>query len=283
MNVSKIAVLTDSGCDLSPELIQKWNIRILPLMVCYPDGTQYKDGVDITPDEVYRQLPHNVPSTSLPPMQDTIDLLNALKEEGYTDILAVMISSGLSGTSNMVRLAAEEVTDIQVHVFDTRTLSGGEGFLAIHAAELIQKGLSAQEILPALEKERSNISVFYSIPTLEYLKKGGRIGGVSALVGSLLDIKPIIAVNEEGKYFPMAVSRGMKKAVSKMKQKVEEVLETSQLKLAILHGAAPEEAQKLAEFFKQHKNVLDLYIGQISPALGVHTGPGLIGFAFHVQ
>ena len=281
MRMTKIALVTDSSCDLSEEFIQEHNIYLLPLKIIYP-GKEYKDRIEIKPEEVYARMPEEVPFTSMPSAGEVIEILEELRRKGFGEVLAVLISSGLSSTHDIFKAIAQQIENLKVEVFDSLSLSIGLGFLVSEAAEQIKKNCSLREVVEHLKKARDRIEVYYVIPTLQYLRRGGRIGFVEGTVGELLNIKPIISVNQEGKYFTFAKARGRRASLQKLVETARERIGNKLVDLAVMHGGASQEAE---EIMSQLKSLLPrlrkTVFGQISPALGVHTGPGLVGVAFY--
>ena len=202
-NLDNIAIITDSSCDLPVDYLKENNIIVLPLHVVYSDG-EYRDGINITPQEVYDRFSEEIPSTSMPSPNDVEDALNEVRRRGLKKALFVLISSGLSGTFNTVSMVCKQQKDIEIEIVDSRYLSMGLGYMVMDAVDRAKEGMDLGEFTEALKEDRKNISGFYCIPTLDYLIKGGRIGLVAGTVGKLLNIKPIISVNEEGKYYTMA-------------------------------------------------------------------------------
>lgn len=276
--MQKIAIFTDSACDLTDAELNEYGIRFLPLQIIYKDNS-YRDRVEISADEVYGNLEKEVPKTSLPTGTDIDALFLELKKEGYTHAIGVMISGGLSGTANSVKLMAEEHPEIETYIYDTKNLSISEGIMALKAAKMVKDGLSFEEIKEALPEEKKSVDTYYCLATLEYLIKGGRIGKVSGTIGQMLSIKPIIYVNEEGVYVTLDKARGTKQAYMKLVSILKENLEKTKCKVYVMHGGAKKEAQDMVERIKDLPGILSLEFRQISPALGVHTGPGLIGIA----
>ena len=276
--MQKIAIFTDSACDLTDAELKEYGIRFLPLQIIYKDNS-YKDRVEISADEVYGNLEVEVPKTSLPTGTDIDALFLELKKEGYTHAIGVMISGGLSGTANSVKLMAEEHPEIETYIYDTKNLSISEGIMALKAAKMVKDGLSFEEIKEALPEEKKSVDTYYCLATLEYLIKGGRIGKVSGTIGQILNIKPIIYVNEEGVYVTLDKARGTKLAYMKLVSILKENLEKTKCKVYVMHGGAKKEAQDMVERIKDLPGILSLEFRQISPALGVHTGRGLIGIA----
>ena len=279
--MQKIGILTDSACDLSFETLQKYpNIKVAPLRIIYSDK-DYEDKVDITPDVVYNSLDKEIPKTSLPSTQTIEKLIQQFIEEDYTHIIAITISEGLSGTYNAIRLALENYPQLTSTVFNTKILSVPEGLQVIEAANLIETGKSFDEVTKSLENIRDRSFAYYTVDTLKYLKKGGRIGKVAGTVGELLNLKPIISLDKDGVYYTACKVRGRKQSHSKLIELLKTHLEKSKCIVNVLHGNSIDDAKELIDSIKGLPNVLDLNICQIGPALVVHTGPGLIGLAIH--
>lgn len=274
--MEKIALIADSTCDLDKNIIEKYNIHILPLRIIYKDR-EYIDRVDITPQEVYDSLKNETPKTSLPSMNDMESLFTRLEEEGYTHTIIIPISSGLSGTFNSLKLVSEHHPKLTTTVFDSKSLSLGAGALVIECAKLIEANIPYDEIVTQLPLIQEKISLYFIVDTLEYLKKGGRIGRVSGTIGELLNIKPIISVNDDGVYYTYSKVRGKKQAISKLLDLIEENLKSTRCKIWIMHGGALEEGQKVFNTVKTYSNISELGFGEISPVAGVHAGPGLVG------
>lgn len=274
--MSKIALVTDSACDLTDEELKGCGARLLPLRIIYTDR-EYRDRVEIHPDEVYANLEKEVPKTSLPSGEDIEALYSELMAEGYTHVLGVFISSGLSGTANAVKMYAEEHPSMVTHVFDTKNLSMAEGITVLEAGRLIESGMAIEDILEKLAAFQETIDTYYYVDTLEYLMKGGRIGKVAGTIGQLLNLKPIISVNRDGIYYTIAKAKGRKQALLRLVGILEENLEKYKCNVYVMHGAALEEGKALVDTIMKMKNVQSMDLRQISPALGVHTGKGLLG------
>ena len=275
----KIAIVTESSCDLPTEIIEKYQISVVPLRIIYPEK-EYSDGVDITPEEVYARMPGEIPTTSLPSYKDISTVYNRLRNEGFKKILSIHLSAELSGTVNLIRMIAKEYDDMEIEVIDSKNVSIGVGLLVYQAAKYIEAGINFKEISEKLQKFKENVKVFFCIPVLDYLKKGGRIGLVSATLGTLLDLKPIISVNLEGKYYTHAKVRGRKNALEKMVEIVSDLIDSKDTIVFVYHGAAEEDALVVKAKFAAMSNVKEIFSGKISPSMGVHTGPGLIGIGY---
>lgn len=281
INNSKIALITDSSCDLPTDIIEKYSIFTLPLRVIYPEK-EYRDNIDITPDEIYSRMPEEIPKTSMASASDAIDVFERIRKEGIRNVLSINISSGLSGTFNMIKLVSKDFPDLNIVAIDSKTLSIGLGLIVYEAAKMISQGLKIEEIKERIISLREKIKIFYCIPILEYLKKGGRINTVAATIGDIMDIKPIISVNEEGKYFSYAKVRGRKRSLDKLVEIAKEISEGHVVNMAVMHGYAEKEALRIKEILSELPNVKEMFFGQIGPALGVHTGPGLVGVCIHI-
>jgi len=276
----KIALLADSACDLPRELIEKLAIHILPLKIIYPDK-EYSDRVDIEPKDVYDRMPEEIPTTSMPCLQEISALIEDIKSQGFTHVLAVALSSGLSGTYGAMKLVAQDINDLVVKTFDSRTLSMGTGWMVLDAARNIASGLSFDKVMENIIHLQPKVKVYYVVETLEYLRKGGRIGQVAGMLGEFLHFKPIISVNPEGKYFTFCKVRGRRKSIDRLMEIVENTVPDKPINLAVMHGGAKKEAEKMMERLSKLPNVREIIFSDISPALGVHTGPGLLGVSFY--
>jgi DegV family protein with EDD domain len=273
-------IITDSAADLTPEDTQNLGIIVAPLQIHFPEGMVNSE--DITRDEFYdrlRAMWPQIPSTSLPPAGLFADLyrkLAAFKEE----ILSIHISSGLSGTINSARLGAKEVSEALIEHVDTMTLSGGERFQVIAAALMARAGRSKEAILEHLQKIRESTELIYTLETLAYLAKGGRIGRVQALAGLLLQIKPVIKVDKaDGKYSTVGKERTVQKSLALIADHLQKTYGSTALWISVMHGQFTEQAENLANVLRARLNIAHLEILRISPVLGVHTGPGIVGAA----
>ena len=276
--MQKIALITDSACDLDLNTLRENNINLLPLRIIYSNG-DYRDRIDISPQEVYDNLEKEVPKTSLPSAKETEEVLNRLEEEGYTHVICISISSGLSGSFNAIRLALEDHPKLTSFVYDSKILAYPQGEIVLEVAKLIKEGKSYEEIIKEIPEIRKRVIGYFTINTLEYLKRGGRIGRLAGTVGELLNLKPIITTDEDGVYYNVAKVRGRKQSLSKMTELLKGYLAKSKCEIAVLHAGCEDEAIKYMNSLKDLTNVISIKIAEISPALGIHGGPGLIGFS----
>ena len=273
----KTVIVTDSSCDLSDEQLSRYGIRMISLrIVC--QNAEYRDRIDIQEDELYELLTRELPKTSLPLPEDVSALYESLAQEGVTDVIHMSISSGLSGTFNMVRMITQDFEGrMRVHMVDSRTLSMGLGMMVLAAARALEEGATPEEAIERAQTVRRNQLGMFVIRTLEFLRKGGRIGRVEGAIGSLLQIKPVIYVNDEGVYNTLCKARGFSNALTAMVDEIIRRYQGHKVRLAVVHGAAYDDAVKLRDRLMERLDVVSSFISPVSPALAIHTGPGLLG------
>lgn len=284
--MDKIAIITDSTSDISDDLREKYDIRVLPLQVIYQNKV-YRDRVNITPDQVYQNMEKEVPKTSLPLTADVAKTLDSFKQDGYTHVLGIFISSGLSGTYNMIRnMANEYKDDMTFELIDSKSISWGIAFGLIEAAREREKSQDFQKVVAAAKEAVKNSRCLFVIPTLSYLKKGGRMGRVEGTVGDILNIKPIVGVDEllDGQYFTIKKVRGRKKSIHAIYEIAYDLVKDKKsFEIVVLHGGAEQEAKELYDKFKAMTNCRCVRFAQVSPVIGVHTGPGLVAFGIYSE
>lgn len=274
-------IITDSAADMPRDELQSLGVQIAPLQINFQDGQVSAE--DITPDEFYRRLETmqpDIPTTSQPSpgfFASIYEKFGGLKDE----ILSIHISSGLSGTIEAARLGASQVIGASIHHIDSLTLSGGQRFQVLAAALAAKAGWGINAIVERLKAIREATEVIYTLETLTYLAKGGRIGRVQALAGSLLKIKPVIKVDKvDGKYSTVGKERTLGKALGAIcDHLVTRYGSEKPLRVAVMHGQFSEQASLLAEMLQEKLHIVKLEILRISPVLGVHTGPGIVGVA----
>jgi DegV family protein with EDD domain len=218
-----------------------------------------------------------IPTTAQPSAGIFAEIYRKMAETDK-EIFSMHISSGLSGTINSAHDGGEQVKpEINVNYWDTLTLSGGERFQVMAAALAIKAGWTMDAIQERLKKIRENTEVIYTLDTLEYLARGGRIGRVKAMAGALLNLKPVIRVDVDGKYSTVGNGRTLSKSMNMLTDSVREKYGTTPVWVTMLHGRFADKADLLAAEFKEKLNVAKLEVVRISPVLGVHTGPGIVG------
>lgn len=274
-------IVTDCAADLLKGEAIEHGIEVAPLFIQFPEGEV--DSNDITPDDFYQRLKilnPKIPSTSQPSAGIFAKIYQKLVDLGE-EVISIHISSGLSGTIQAAQTAAARFPDRLVHVVDSMTLSGGERFQVLAAAIAAQTGHNKEFILDRLAQIRASTELIFTLETLEYLQRGGRIGRVQALAGALLHIKPIIHVDKsDGKYTTLGRERTIPKALEAIVNHVSNVYgRDTPLWVSVMHGQLADQADRLAEMVRENMTVRKLEIMRISPVLGVHTGPGIVGLA----
>ena len=231
--MNKIALITDSTCGLPKEYVDKYNVKVVSLKILYKDR-EYIDGVTITPEEVYSRLDEELPTTSMPSVQDVKSLYTELETEGYTHAIVLPVSSGLSGTINSFRLASEEFSNINTFIFDTKILSMAVGLIVLEVGKMIEENKDFDYICNKIPKIRENLWMYFTVDTLEYLIKGGRIGKVTGGIGQLLNLKPIITMDENGAYTNHSKVRGSKQAFNKLSSLATSILDKGKGKVIVM-------------------------------------------------
>ncbi len=275
----KTVVVTDSSCDLTQEQLDRYGIRLISLRVV-SQNAEYRDRVDIDTETLYDMMEKELPKTSLPLPEDVSTLYEELEKQGVADVIHFCLSSGLSGTYNMVRMIAEE-SPMNIRVVDSLTLSTGLGMMVLEAARALENGASPEEAIKKAKAARETQLGMFVIRTLEYLRKGGRIGLVEGVVGNLLQLKPVVFVNDDGVYQSITKARGYRNAVESMVAEVVRHFGKARILLSVVHGRAQQEAQALLERLKSEMNIVESFIAPVSPVLAIHTGPGLLGIVVH--
>lgn len=285
MTPQKIALLTDSCADLTPQAAAENRIHIVPLRIRCADG-EYRDGVDIRGADIYARLKAGeLPQTSLPALEDVGRVLEELLAEGYDGAVAVMLSGGLSGTYNLMRLVAEECRDLTLRVYDSVSGSLGIGMIMLQLAEDLRGGMDWETLTERrVPRLIENTHPFFSVDTLEYLQRGGRIGKVTAVTGTLLQIKPILTFADDGELKSIAKVRGRGQVISKLIELTQSACgDHRRYNLAVANGGAPAEMEtlrkRLTAALPDYGHIWD---GEIDGTLSVYIGDGVLGAAVQV-
>ncbi len=280
-----IALITDSTCDLPQNFLSQYNIEVVPLTIIWGEE-QFRDGVDLSPEDFYQRLGKDpvIPTTSQPTPQEMVQAFESVKEKGADEIVILTISSAMSGTNESAKKAAELV-DIPVHVQDSKANTMSLGWQVLAAARAREAGGDVQAMLSAAKKARGSMVLMISLDTLEYLHKGGRIGGASHFIGTLLNLKPQITVNHHsGEVEGGRRSRTRKKALIDLYADFISHIDSSKiLRVAVLHNAALKEAEETANRIQEELQPEELILGIVSPVLGVHTGPGAVAICGYTE
>lgn len=277
-----IRIITDSICDVPEYYVKKYNIRIMPLIVHFGEES-YKDGVDLTLGEFLKKLEKSeiLPTTSqVPPLE----FYEAFKEEtdAGNEIIAILGSSELSGTYNSAVMAKKQLNKEEIYVIDSRGVTLGAGMLVIKAARLADQGLSAEEITRSIEDAKLRMKYLLILDTLKYLQKGGRLSLPASVLGSILNIKPILTVID-GKLELFEKSRGIKKAIASVMNTIKEKGWTLDDKIIGINHIADEEHMKMLEeeILKEYK-VKEIIRGEVGSVIATHGGPGAVALYFEI-
>ncbi len=278
MSKIKIVVDSTSGIDLMENPI---DAEVLRLFVIF-DGKQYRDGLDLTPEEFYEMIENNksvLPSTSQPTIGGTVEQFERLKEEGYEELIVFTISSGLSGTYWTTESAKNMVEGLKIYTVDSRKTVMPLYSMAEQAYELVQQGKSAQEIVDYIESIKNDYKIYLAVGDLTLLQKNGRLSTASAMIGSILKIKPLLMIDDEGVIKSVEKIRTMKKALKTMVDAFVGEGEVSEAN--ILHSNSPELAEEFRTLLAEKKPELkDIPMFQLTPVIGSHLGRGTVGITF---
>jgi DegV family protein with EDD domain len=280
--MGKIAIVTDSTSYLPDNFVQEYNISVLPQILIWGSDT-YRDGVDILPKAFYERLKtaKTMPSTSQVTPVAFKNVYEKLLGEGY-EVLAILISSKLSGTIDSAIQAKAMMPDLPIHIFDSLTAAMALGFQVLAAARSIAQGTDLKGVISLLEKTREQTGVVLTPETLEYLHRGGRIGNASRFLGTTLNIKPILHVHD-GKIEPLERVRTRRKALNRLIEIIEERANGKPIRLASLHANEPVGAEEVLTYAKSRMNVIESFIADVSPVIGTHVGPGTVAVSFHIE
>jgi DegV family protein with EDD domain len=274
-------IVTDSAADVPVDEAAAMNITIAPLIIQFPE--REVNAGDISADDFYNKLEAMrpaIPTTAQPSPAVFTDLYREIAKTD-PDILSIHVSSGLSGTLNSARLGAEAaLPEARAELWDSMTLSGGERFQVLAAAYGAKAGWSLDQIKQRMAEIREKNEIIYTLETLEYLARGGRIGRVQSIAGSILGIKPIIRVDHaDGKYTNVGRNRTVNGALDFIANHLRTMYGDTPLWITVLHGRWAEKAEMLKQITTSKLNVAKIEVMRISPVLGVHTGPGIVGIA----
>jgi len=283
-----IKILADSTCDLSDEILQKYDISIAPLTITIGDTT-YRDRIDIQPDEFYNRLTslEKHPTTAMPSPMEFIDIIDAARVKGCTDFLCICMSSGTSGSYQSAVIAREEYLEqhqgekVRIHVVDSKSMSHGSGYLILKSALLREQGATFEELIDFNETFKTNIKHFLSVDDLDNLIKSGRLTNVSAMIGKILKVKPIMSMRD-GKGAIVAKMRGRRKVlehyIEEYKRRVDEELTDF---VIIGYTSDIAYANNLKVLLEEMENFnKTIYVMQMGVSVGTHVGLGGLSFYF---
>jgi DegV family protein with EDD domain len=279
--MAKVALVTDSTTYLPAELSKGHEIHVVPSVIIW-GGEELRDGFDIQPAEFYKKLAtaKEMPTTSQPTPASFKETYEKLMANGFTDILSMHVSAKFSGTIASAEQAKALVSGANIAIVDGRSASMGTGWPLLEAAKAAKEGKSLEECVKIAETTRNNSGVMLMVDTLEFLHRGGRIGGASRFLGTALNLKPILEVRD-GALEAVERVRTKSKALDRMVELlVERIAGRTPVRLAVLHANAEEDAKSLLEEGGKRVNPIETALTDVSPAVGTHTGPGTLGYAF---
>jgi len=281
--MSKVTIVTDSTAYIPKEYTAKHQIRVAPQVLIWGNDT-YEDGVDITPEEFYRRLSTAkiMPSSSQVSIKTFDQIFKSIREEG-NEVLAILISEKLSGTIDSAVQVKTHMADTAIEIVDSRTTAMALGFIAIETAKAAEQGATLAECKALAEHLKGNTGLAFAVDTLEFLHRGGRIGGASRLLGSALNIKPILEL-VDGRVEPIERVRTRSKSMSRVVELISERIGGRKpVHLATLHANAEADAIALLEEAKAKIGGVEHILSEVSPVVGTHAGPGTLGLAFLVH
>ncbi len=280
-----IGIITDSTCDIPPGLIEQYGIIVIPQMVIWGDQ-QLRDRIDVQPEEFYKRLVTDPvkPHSSLPSLRDIQEAFQEAIRRGADQLIILTISSAMSGTFELVKNAAQSVK-IPVSMVDAKGPTMSLGWQVLVAARAGEAGAAIEAILDEVRKVREHMAQFVAMESLEYLQRGGRIGGAVKWVGTLLNIKPLVSINHQtGLVEPVSLARTSKGLVELLYNKFFERLKGAKnLRVAVLHGNNPAEAEQLAKRIQLEFNPIELLVNITGPVLGMNTGPGALALCGYAE
>ena len=273
----KIAVITDSSASLSDELLKEYNIFTSYLLIVFGND-YYQEFKEISPEK-FAELSaaqEELPTTSQPAIGVTMELYESILAQGYDDIIHITISSGLSGSYQSAVNAAEMVSADKIHVFDSKSVAFPQGALAIKASQLATEGEDVKAIIHALETMQTTMHVSATVKTLENLKKGGRLSNASAVIGSMLQVKPVVSMSAEGKLEAVAKVRTFKKAIAALVDMVREANLDETYEIGVIHVLNPEEGMQLQAMISEIYPSIKIDLIPLSLVVSAHVGEGTL-------
>lgn len=277
----QIAIVTDSAADLPKDLLNQYGIKVVPLTIYFGEDS-YQDGVTISPQEFYDKLKSSpkLPKTSQPAPGVFMQIYQELLEE-YEQVISIHLSSTLSGTVQSAKVARKMFPESNIEIIDSFSASMGTGLMVLVAARMAEIGKTKEEIIVEVEKLKASMRLVGVIDTLEYLHKGGRIGKAQALLGFLLNVKPLL-VFREGELDSLGKARARGKAWQILLEYIkDEITPQDPIRLSIMHAQALEEAKKVEGILRDNFNCQEVILTCMGSTIGTHLGPGIVALAYY--
>lgn len=279
----RVGIVTDSTCDLGPDTLKELDVRMVPLKVLFGEES-FLDWTDLEPEAFFHKLAESpvLPKTSQPSPAEFLATYKALAQEGCEAIVSVHLTGALSGTMSSALLAADD-SPIPVHCVDTKNVSQALGLVVRATAEARESGLDAEAVATRAQEVADSAQLYFMLDTLEYLVKGGRAGKAQGLAASVLGIKPVLTMNDEGIIEPFKKVKGRKRGIAEIAAKVaQDAAAMGPLRAAILHGCLEDRGQELVdEITSTGAQVEIISRGRVGAVIGTYSGPGAIGIAYY--
>jgi DegV family protein with EDD domain len=286
--LEKVVIVTDSTCCIPWELIERFNIHLVPTLIIH-EGRSYRDRIDISPTEVYKIMRQrkNLPTTSVPSPEDFLSTYGELSQKAGS-ILCITVTGLQSGVFNMASSAREMAKDVipstVVNVIDSRAVAGSLGFIVLEAARIASQGAELAKVTEVVQSMMRKVGSFFVLDTLYYLARTGRVAKAAAWAGSMLNMKPVVAhFPSVGETTPVARPRSRTKAIERVLQIMTERIGDSRAHVIVEHADEFEEAEKFKAAINSRFNCVELYVTEFTPTMGVHAGPGVLGASFYTD
>ena len=277
----KLAVITDSSAFLQAEILRKEDLFVLDIPVNI-DGQEYVEGVNLTAQEFYEKMARSseLPKTSQPSIAKLDEILSSLKEKGYTHVLGLFLSSGISGFHQNIQYMTDEYEGVTIAFPDTRITSAPLGYMVESVLKCAEQGDGFESILDKVTEQIENTSAFIMVDDLDHLVKGGRLSNGAAILGNLLSIKPILYFNDQGVIEVYEKVRTEKKATKRLVEIVKEVTSNGNYQITVIHGNAPQKAADLLQLLLDGGVATDISIATFGSVIGTHLGEGSIALSY---
>ena len=277
----KLAVITDSSAFLQAETLRKEDLFVLDIPVNI-DGQEYVEGVNLTAQEFYEKMARSseLPKTSQPSIAKLDEILSSLKEKGYTHVLGLFLSSGISGFHQNIQYMTDEFEGLTIAFPDTRITSAPLGFMVESVFQWVKQGDDFESILNKVTEQIENTSAFIMVDDLNHLVKGGRLSNGAAILGNLLSIKPILYFNDQGVIEVYEKVRTEKKATKRLVEIVKEVTSNGNYQITVIHGNAPQKAADFRQLLLDGGVATDISIATFGSVIGTHLGEGSIALGY---
>ena len=278
----EVAVVTDSAANLPAELVHKYHIHVVPLWLRLGERL-YRDEVDITASEFYRHLREvkKLPSTSQPSVGDFLDVYRQLAEQAPA-IVSVHLSARLSGTLSSARAAARQLSSLPIEIIDSGSACMGQGFVVLAAARAAMEGASLSQVVERAREVASKVQLLAALDTLEYVVRGGRLSVAANLVRPALQVKAMVSL-QDGNLRLLGLARSRDKAIQRLLVLMAKEVGDKPIHAAVLHSEALEEAERLRQVVAERFRCLELHLTTLTPVMGVHAGPGVLGVIFYPE